>query len=93
MATLYYFLERASDRAVCAFRDTQGLSVPFFSTLEAARVALGKAGSEFGVGILPPDRVQSFAASCHKAGAATMRLDPPERELPEAGALTHLDLK
>lgn len=74
---IFFYLRRDSNSAVLSLEDGEGITVPFFSSLEIAREFLEKARVRgHGIDMISPTEFKAFSEACRAAGAKFLQLDP-----------------
>ncbi|MBL8149273.1 MAG: hypothetical protein JNN15_05035 [Blastocatellia bacterium] len=74
---VFFYLRRDINQSVFAFDSGEGLTVPFFSSLDLAQKFLETTRVRgHSVDLITPTRMMNFHESCKLAGAKFLQLDP-----------------
>lgn len=74
---IFFYLRKDANRAVLSFESSEGITVPFFSSVETAREFLEQARVRgHGIDMISPTEFKGFSEACRAAGAKFLQLDP-----------------
>ncbi|MCS6885872.1 MAG: hypothetical protein RMM17_09645 [Acidobacteriota bacterium] len=74
---IFFYLKKDTDNAILSFESSDGVTVPFFSSVDTAREFLEQARIRgHGIDMISPTEFGAFADACKAAGAKYLQLDP-----------------
>ncbi len=72
---IFFYLRK--DTSILSLESSEGVTVPFFSSVEVARDFLEQARVRgHGIDMISPTEFKAFSEACRKAGAKFLQLDP-----------------